>query len=130
MNGKQKLESLQEANAELQMRLAKLEIARGAAEDKSEERERVFTHLQNVRLADAKLKFWARIVGGIFLCLLLLAQNIFVAVMIAAAYKAARLQELSLIFSIIIPATLAESAAIVHTAVKWIFKETDCTRHS
>ena len=91
---------------------------------------KVFTDLQTVRLKDAKLKYRARIFGGIFLAFILLFQNIFVFTMVWIAYRGSRLPELTTLFAVLIPATLAESAAIVHTAVKWIFKETDYKRHS
>ena len=113
----------------LDQKLEELFRAEKTTTSNSEEREMVFTRLQTVRLKDARLKYWARIIGGSFLCLLLLVQNVLVVLFIWAAYNANRLSELTIIFSVIIPATLAESAAIVHTAVKWIFADTDYKRH-
>ncbi|MFA5130002.1 MAG: hypothetical protein WC477_03735 [Patescibacteria group bacterium] len=78
---------------------------------------------------DAKLRFYARIVVGIFFSVLLWIQNVIVFQIVFIAYVAGKLHDLSTIFSIIIPATLAETAAITHTMVVWIFKDTDYRTH-
>lgn len=94
-----------------------------------DEREQLFTALQKVRLHDAKLKFWARIVIGFLLSGLLLWQNVQVFSLVWGSFASGHLPELTTILSIIVPATLAETAAVVHTMVKWIFKDTDYERH-
>lgn len=76
-----------------------------------------------MEIRDKKHKLWFRIIVSPVLIALLLVQNYLICVFVFHAYHDGRLEQLGTILSIVCTATLAETAAIVHTMVKWVFSD-------
>jgi hypothetical protein len=93
------------------------------------ERDGLFTEMQFLRLRDMSFRYWARYFVGIALMILLFVQYLVIYAFAATAFDQFRIEEVTVLLSIVIPGVLAETAAIVHTMVKWIFGETDYRRH-
>ena len=79
--------------------------------------------LFRIEIADKKQKLWSRPIIGILLSALLAWQNWQVFGFLYITYRDGRLEQLAPVFSVLCTATLIETAAIVHTMVKWIFSE-------
>lgn len=79
----------------------------------------------SLEVTDKKFKLRARLAFGIGLSVLLFAQNGALGLFLWNAYHEARIPEIATVFSVICTATLVETAAIVHTMVKWIFSDNE-----
>ncbi len=80
-----------------------------------------------LEINDKQQKLKARKWIGGFLVVLLIAQNIALFFFVKAAYQNGDLSSLATVISVISTATLVETAAIVHTMVRWIFSEMQFT---
>ncbi|MEO5927100.1 MAG: hypothetical protein ABIO72_00330 [Patescibacteria group bacterium] len=81
------------------------------------------TTILKLEIADKRDKLWSRRIFAPILVWLLLVQNLLVYYFIFAAYSDGKLGEAATVLSIICTATLVETAAIVHTMVKWVFTD-------
>ena len=75
--------------------------------------------------SDKKHKLWFRIIVAPILIALLIFQNGCVFYFVFLAYRHGMLEQASAVLSVICTATLVETAAIVHTMVKWVFSDVD-----
>ncbi len=76
-----------------------------------------------IQREDYSWKVKARKFYGRLLMSLLFIQNFFVFALIVLALFTDKLKDLQLIFSIIIPATLVETAFMVRVIIQWMFKD-------
>ncbi|KAA0206877.1 hypothetical protein EDM68_00940 [Candidatus Uhrbacteria bacterium] len=84
----------------------------------------------DLEIKDKRQKLMARPMIGASLVTLLLVQNILVYYLLFIAYGEDNMKDLSPVLSIVCTATLIETAAIVHTIVKWIFSDMEYTIRS
>jgi uncharacterized membrane protein YhdT len=82
-----------------------------------------------IEIRDKGQRVKARPCIGIGLSALLVLQNAFLVWFIIASYQTGRLEGLAPVISVVCPATLLETAAIVHTMVKWIFSDVEYKTH-
>jgi hypothetical protein len=76
-----------------------------------------------IRQKDYDWKLTARKTYGKILLILLILQNIAVFGLVFWAFISGKMKDLQLIFSILVPATLGETAFMVKTIVEWLFKD-------
>lgn len=77
----------------------------------------------NIQKDDYEWKVKARKNYGKILLGLLIVQNLAVFILVFWAFISGNLDDLQVIFSILIPATLGETAYMVKTIVEWLFKD-------
>lgn len=82
-----------------------------------------------LELSDIRWKNWARKFFGYAFTTLLALQNIALGYFIFKSYADFRTEELHLMLTVIIPATLIETAFIIRIMVTWIFSNTDYFNH-
>lgn len=83
-----------------------------------------------LELKDISWKNWARRFFGFAFTALLMLQNIALGYFIYKGYTDFRTSELHLMLTVIVPATLVETAFIIRIIVKWIFSDTDYFNHT
>lgn len=81
--------------------------------------------LSEIQIEDITWKVRARKQFGWAMLVLLAAQNIIVFGVLIYALVIGRLEELQIIFGIIIPATLGETAYMVKIIIEWLFRDID-----
>lgn len=81
------------------------------------------TQILELEIRDKKQKLTARPWIGFALSGLLILQNYAVFGMAFVAYSQGKIEEMAPVMSVICTATLFETAAIVHTMIKWIFSD-------
>jgi hypothetical protein len=79
----------------------------------------------DLEVKDKKQKLCARKIVGTILILLLIGQNVAIAWFVYAAYVNGNIESLATVISVVCTSTLAETAAIVHTMVRWIFSDVE-----
>lgn len=84
----------------------------------------------DIQKEDYSWKVTARKKYGWVLMILLICQNIFVFGFLILALLSNKLTELQIIFSVIIPATLGETAYMVKVIIQWLFKDINYPRIS
>ncbi len=82
-----------------------------------------------IEVRDKEQRVKARPLVGIWLAALLTLQNSFLIIFVWKVTKLNNPEDFSVILSIICPATLVETAAFVHTMVKWIFSDVEYKTH-
>ncbi len=81
--------------------------------------------LNSERIRELKLKFWGRITLSLFFVLLLAWQNYQVFSAVTSAFQNNQLQQLGLIFTTLVGATLTETYFIAKVIVNFMFKDND-----
>jgi hypothetical protein len=84
---------------------------------------RITSDFVDIQKDDYTWKVNARKRYGWILMALLICQNIFVFGFLVAALMINKLGELQIIFSVIVPATLGETAYMVKVIIQWLFKD-------
>lgn len=77
----------------------------------------------DLQLEDYSWKIRSRKSYGRVLVGLLIAQNIIVFSLVAGALATGRMQDLQLVFGVLITATLGETAYMVKVIIEWLFKD-------
>lgn len=77
----------------------------------------------DLQLEDYSWKIRSRKSYGRVLVGLLIAQNIIVFSLVAGALATGKMQDLQLIFGVLITATLGETAYMVKVIIEWLFKD-------
>jgi hypothetical protein len=81
------------------------------------------TELYKIQRKDYEWKVAARKIYGRILIALLILQNIAVFTLVFWAFISGKLGDLQTVFSILVPATLGETAFMVKTIIEWLFKD-------
>lgn len=84
---------------------------------------------EKLELSDISWKNWARKFFGYIFTGLLLLQNSALITFVYKSYTDFRTNDLKIMLTVIVPATLIETAFIIRIIVTWIFSNTDYFNH-
>jgi hypothetical protein len=82
-----------------------------------------------LEISDITWKNKARKNFGITFTIILIVQNLFVICLVMLSFSLGKISEASTVLSVVIPATLLETAYIIKIMIAWIFSNTDYFNH-